>query len=51
MDIGYARVSTQGQTLESQMEELGKAGCAKIYNDVASGARSDRPQLQALLKG
>ena len=51
MNIGYARVSTQGQTLESQHEELGKAGCAKIYREVASGARSDRPQLHNLLKG
>ena len=51
MNIGYARVSTQGQTLESQHEELGKAGCSKIYREVASGARSDRPQLHSLLKG
>ena len=29
---------------------LGQAGCSKIYRDVASGARSDRPQLQSLLK-
>ena len=50
MDIGYARVSTQGQTLESQVEDLGKVGCAKIYREVASGAKSDRPQLQSLLK-
>ena len=51
MNIGYARVSTQGQTLKSQLEELGKAGCSKIYREVASGARSDRPQLHSLLKG
>jgi len=51
MYIGYARVSTQGQTLESQLELLGKANCSKIYKEVASGARSDRPHLQALLKG
>ena len=50
MNIGYARVSTQGQTLESQLEELEKAGCSKIYREVASGARSDRPELQRLLK-
>jgi DNA invertase Pin-like site-specific DNA recombinase len=50
MNIGYARVSTQGQTLESQLEELGKAGCSKIYREVASGARSDRLQLHSLLK-
>jgi DNA invertase Pin-like site-specific DNA recombinase len=50
MNIGYARVSTQGQTLESQLEELGKAACAKIYSEKVSGARSDRPELQRLLK-
>ena len=50
MNIGYARVSTQGQTLESQLEELGKAGCAKIYSEKVSGARSDQLQLHSLLK-
>ena len=35
----------------SQLEELGKAGCSKIYREVASGARSDRPQLHSLLNG
>jgi DNA invertase Pin-like site-specific DNA recombinase len=51
MNIGYCRVSTQGQSLQSQLEGLREAGCAKIYEEVASGARSDRPQLQSLLKG
>jgi DNA invertase Pin-like site-specific DNA recombinase len=50
MYVGYARVSTQGQTLESQLEELGKASCSKIYSETASGARISRPQLQSLLK-
>ena len=50
MNLGYARVSTQGQTLESQLEQLGMAACAKIYSEKVSGARSDRPELQRLLK-
>ena len=49
MNVGYARVSTQGQTLESQLEELGKAGCSKIYSEKISGAKCDRPELQRLL--
>ena len=50
MNVGYARVSTQGQTLESQLEELGKGGCSKIYSEKISGAKCDRPELQRLLK-
>jgi DNA invertase Pin-like site-specific DNA recombinase len=50
MEIGYARVSTQGQTVECQLEQLKRAGCGDIYRDVASGARFDRKSLQALLK-
>jgi len=50
MNLGYARVSTQGQTLESQLEELGNAGCSKIYSEKISGAKYDRPELQRLLK-
>jgi DNA invertase Pin-like site-specific DNA recombinase len=49
MNVGYARVSTQGQTLESQLEELRKAFCAKIYSEKVSGAKSDRPELRRLL--
>ncbi|MGJ5222296.1 recombinase family protein [Bradyrhizobium oligotrophicum] len=50
MEFGYARVSTPGQTLESQLKQLSAAGCVDIYRDVASGARFDRRSLQALLK-
>jgi DNA invertase Pin-like site-specific DNA recombinase len=50
MNVGYARVSTSGQTLESQLEGLGRAGCSKIYSEKVSGARSDRPELERLLK-
>ena len=34
----------------SQLDELGKSGCLKIYSETASGARSDRPQLHSLLR-
>jgi DNA invertase Pin-like site-specific DNA recombinase len=50
MNIGYARVSSEGQNLESQLEQLGIAACAKIYSENVSAARSDRPELQRLLK-
>jgi DNA invertase Pin-like site-specific DNA recombinase len=41
--IGYARVSTYGQTLDSQLEQLRKAGCASqdIYREKVTGARPD----------
>jgi DNA invertase Pin-like site-specific DNA recombinase len=47
---GYARVSTNGQTLASQDAELHAAGAAKVYAEKMSGARSDRPELAKLLK-
>jgi DNA invertase Pin-like site-specific DNA recombinase len=47
---GYARVSTDGQSLASQDAELHAAGCAKVYAEKISGARSDRPELAKALK-
>jgi putative DNA-invertase from lambdoid prophage Rac len=47
---GYARVSTRDQTLASQGAQLSQAGAAKVYSEQISGARSDRPALQKLLK-
>jgi len=47
---GYARVSTDGQTRAAQDAALHAAGCAKVYSETASGARSDRPQLAKVLR-
>lgn len=41
--LGYARVSSREQNLDSQMDMLTKAGCDKIFEDKASGARESRP--------
>lgn len=46
---GYARVSTRDQDLGAQTAELEAAGCAKIYREKASGAKSDRAELAKLL--
>src|SRR5215470_11302312 len=47
---GYARVSTDGQSLASQDAQLHAAGCAKVYAEKISGARSDRLELLKVLK-
>ncbi len=48
--LGYARVSTYGQTLDAQLEQLRAEGCGKIYRETANGARADRRELLKLLK-
>jgi DNA invertase Pin-like site-specific DNA recombinase len=41
--VGYARVSSVGQNLDSQVDALQKAGCKKIFTDKMTGSRMDRP--------
>jgi DNA invertase Pin-like site-specific DNA recombinase len=48
--IGYARVSTDGQTLDAQNAALKAAGAARIYRETASGAKTERRELGRALK-
>ncbi|MBH9979467.1 recombinase family protein [Bifidobacterium sp. W8108] len=50
MLIGYARVSTQDQNADLQVDALERAGCERIYTDHASGAKASRPQLDRMLE-
>jgi hypothetical protein len=48
--IGYARVSSLGQSLAIQLERLRHVGCDTIYEEKASGTKDDRPRLAACLE-
>ncbi|MGI8403614.1 MAG: recombinase family protein [Thermomicrobiales bacterium] len=50
MLIGYARVSTQDQSLDLQVDALIKAGCKKMFDDKMSGSRAERPGLARALE-
>jgi DNA invertase Pin-like site-specific DNA recombinase len=50
MLIGYARVSTQDQILDLQIDALTKAGCQRIFDDKISGSRAERPGLNKALE-
>jgi DNA invertase Pin-like site-specific DNA recombinase len=45
MIVGYARVSTDGQTLDAQQAALREAGCARVFAEKVSGAKTGRQQL------
>ena len=49
MIYGYARVSTGGQSEAAQVRQLRAGGAKKVFREVASGAKTDRPQLRRLL--
>ena len=44
MIIGYARISTRDQNLDLQVDALQKEGCEKIYTEIMSGTKSERPK-------
>ena len=50
MKIGYARVSTQDQNLDRQIDNLKAAGCERIYQEKMTGTRSDRPEFRLMLQ-
>nr|WP_297476438.1 recombinase family protein [Ferrovum sp.] len=49
MLIGYARVSTDDQNLDLQRDALKGAGCERTFEDMASGAKTDRTGLAAMM--
>ena len=48
--VGYARVSTDGQTLDAQHAALKAAGADRVFAEKASGAKTDRRQLQRAIE-
>lgn len=50
MKVGYARVSTTGQSLEAQIDKLQAFGCERIYQEKQTGATSEREELKKALE-
>ncbi len=49
MILGYARVSTEGQNLSRQLDQLTAANCERIYQEKVTGAKKERPELDKML--
>ncbi|MDR1926305.1 MAG: recombinase family protein [Endomicrobium sp.] len=49
MLVGYSRVSTNDQSLDSQIDQLKKVGCERIFTDIVSGSKSERKNLTEML--
>ena len=49
MIIGYARVSTQDQSLDRQLDNLKEQGCERIYQEKMTGTKASRPEYQRML--
>jgi len=49
MIYGYARVSTDGQSVDAQLRQLRAAGAGQVFRETASGAKTDRAQLRRVL--
>ena len=49
MIYGYARVSTEGQSVDAQVRQLRAAGAGQVFRETASGAKTDRAQLRRVL--
>lgn len=49
MNLGYARVSTDDQATAAQLDALRAAGCERVFEELASGGRWDRPELHRML--
>ena len=50
MNIGYARISTQDQKFDLQIDALKKAGCKTIFKEAVSGAKRERPELKKTME-